>query len=49
MPVGGRVARLRAYDRVNQIVGTKGVMCGINGPEFKACYEDAPCDGKAES
>ena len=47
MPVGGRVARLRAYDRVNQIVGTKGVIRGINGSEFKACYEDAPCDGKA--
>lgn len=43
------VATPRPYDRVNQIVGTRGVMRGINGSEFKVCYEDAPCDGKAEA
>lgn len=43
------VATPRPYDRVNQIVGTRGVMRGINGPAFKVCYEDAPCDGKAEA
>ena len=42
------VATPRPYDRVNQIVGTKGIMRGIDGPEFRICYEDALCDEKAK-
>ena len=33
------VATPRPYDRVNQIVGTKGVMRGIDGAGYKVCFE----------
>ena len=41
------VATPRPYDRVNQIVGTKGVMRGIWGGEYQICFENDLCDGGA--
>ena len=41
------VATPRPYDRVNQIVGTKGVMRGIWGGEYQICFENGLCDGGA--
>ena len=33
------VATPRPYDRVNQIVGTKGLMRGFDATEYKVCFE----------
>ena len=43
------VATPRPYDRVNQIVGTKGVMRGIDGQGFRICFEKELCDRGAAS
>ena len=43
------VATPRPYDRVNQIVGTKGVMRGIWGSDYQICFEKDLCDGGAKS
>ena len=42
------VATPRPYDRINQIVGTKGIMRGIDGSGFKICFEKELCDGGAK-
>lgn len=41
------VATPRPYDRVNQLVGTKGIMRGIDGSGFKVAFERELCDGGA--
>ena len=33
------VATPRPYDRVNQVVGTKGLMRGFDATEYKVCFE----------
>ena len=42
------VALPRPYDRINQIVGTKGIMRGIKEQDFRICFEKGLCDGGAE-
>ena len=41
------VATPRPYDRINQLVGTKGIMRGIDGAGYRICFEDELCDGAA--
>ena len=43
------VAMPRAYDRVNLVSGTKGMMRGINEAGFKVCFEEKLGDGGAEA
>ena len=43
------VATPRPYDRLNQIVGTKGIMSGIKDDSFKVCFEKEICDMGAHS
>ena len=33
------VATPRPYDRVNQVVGTKGLMRGFDGSQYRVCFE----------
>lgn len=41
------VATPRPYDRINQLVGTKGIMRGIDGSGYRICFESEACDGGA--
>ena len=43
------VATPRPYDRINQIVGTRGLMRGIEGSGYSICFEKELCDGGAKS
>ena len=43
------VATPRPYDRINQIVGAKGIMRGIWGSDYQICFENGLCDGGAKT